>query len=753
MTRLRGPQPMRNQPTALSPQRLFSDPPLSGGEPVDLKFSPDGQFVAYRRAAADDRECMDLWRIELATGKHNLWVDARQLLQQDADVTDLTVQERAERERRRDFSFGITQYSWHPDGQSLFVPNGGQGLLLTPKEVEIGGGIAFDVRNITPPGTRQSGMTLSPQGQHVSYVRDGNLFVTNTLDLVEVQLTNDGSASLTNGLPDFLAAEEMHRFHGHWWAADETFLAYTKVSDATVRTSYRMEVDADGARTIAQRYPYAGEINPSVELWLVNLASRQHVKIWQNVTGIDNLQDDAYLARVTMGEGQIVVQTQDRLQQRLSLQSYDLANASWHTLYTESSDTWINLTNDLLLIDNERQLFTSEQGGTRQAFLLESVLGLTKSQEIDSPTHISAILAHHEDIVYVSGWHKCPFESHLYELSLLGKPHQQLTQEPGTHDAVIHAKTGVFLDRFSSEHTPVSLRMCNLVGEAPATVLFAETIDTHHPYYPYKKLHVYPEFGEVDAEDGQRLCYRLTPPAQIDNKNTYPTIVYVYGGPGPQKSRREWTPLTVQLFAQNGFAVLELDNRGTGNRGRNFEAPIYRNLGENEVLDQVVGLSVLKQHDWADLGRVGLFGHSYGGYMTLMGLCKAGEHFKAGVAVAPVSDWRLYDTHYTERYMGLPDDNAAGYKAANVLTHLHKLDAPLLLMHGMADDNVLFTNSTLIMAELQRLNKPFELMTYPGAKHSMQERDVSIHRFEMILDFFRRHLGVAEEIVTREISC
>jgi dipeptidyl-peptidase-4 len=268
--------------------------------------------------------------------------------------------------------------------------------------------------------------------------------------------------------------------------------------------------------------------------------------------------------------------------------------------------------------------------------------------------------------------------------------------------------------------------------------LFAEKIANDHPYKPFHARHVEASFGEIKASDDQSMFYRLTPPADISG--THPTIVYVYGGPGAQKVKKEWGSLLVQMFAQQGYGVLELDNRGSANRGRFFEAPLYQNMGNSEVEDQVLGLSVLANTAWADLSRVGIFGHSYGGFMTLMSMCKAADHFKTGVAVAPVSDWAIYDTHYTERYMGLPEDNAAGYRDGNVLTHLDKLTGPLLLIHGMADDNVLFTHSTMLMSELQKRNKPFDLMTYPGAKHSMQETHVSVHRFNLILDFFNRSL-------------
>ena len=239
---------------------------------------------------------------------------------------------------------------------------------------------------------------------------------------------------------------------------------------------------------------------------------------------------------------------------------------------------------------------------------------------------------------------------------------------------------------------------------------------------------------------GCKWRVRVTRPTQVKTGEHYPVILYVYGGPGAQKVRNEWNSLLNQMFAQHGFGVVEIDNRGSANRGRLFEAPLYKAMGTVEVSDQLQIFNILASLPWADPARVGVFGHSYGGYMSLMLLCQASNQFAAGVAVAPVCDWRLYDSHYTERYMSTPQLNPSGYKRGNVLSHLSSLSKPLLLMHGMADDNVLFTNSTMIMAELQRQNKTFELMTYPGAKHSMQEPTVTIHRFSQILRFFQSQL-------------
>ncbi len=248
---------------------------------------------------------------------------------------------------------------------------------------------------------------------------------------------------------------------------------------------------------------------------------------------------------------------------------------------------------------------------------------------------------------------------------------------------------------------------------------------------------------QVRGPSEETLYGRLTKPAPCLANRRYPVIVNVYGGPGVQRVRDELPPLTLQLFAQAGFGVFELDNRGGSGRHKAFEDAIHGRLGHVEVEDQLAGVEFLRQQEWVAADRIGIFGHSYGGYMVLM--CLAASHvFRAGVAVAPVTDWTLYDTHYTERYLGTPEDNPHGYEASSPLPRAADIDAPLLLMHGMADDNVLFTHTLKLVKALQDAARPFELMTYPGAKHALQERSVTIHRYRCILSFFRRHLGPTE---------
>ncbi len=730
----------------LTPEVVFGAEPLSGQIPQMVKLSPTGAYIAYLAPGADDRERMDLWRVE-PDSEPSVWIDARRIAAGEFDAGRLTEAEKAERERQRRFTFGITQYSWQPRFNRLFVPVDGMPYLCGDPDAD-----EPQFEALCEEGTRQSGFQFSPEGQYLSYVRNGDLYFRpvgeeragerGEVSVAEVRVTHAERPTIISGLPDFIAAEEMHRFQGHWWSTDERYLVYTRTDEATVEISRRLEMDADRARTVEQRYPYTGAQNAAVSLHVYDIERGESVCVWRAANGRDasiftgwddGPRDAEYLARVTPCSGGLYVQTQDRRQQRLDLLRLKLDEMRWVLCQTELSETWINLTDDLYEFGDDRYVFTSERTGTRQLVVSDQSGAISIT---GGPTHINSVLGVNGTRIAVTGWDTTPIENHLFTYDVETKSWDRLTTTPGWHEIALDQERWCFIDRFSSDTTPV--RVDVLEDSQPSRPLFREVIENGHPYAAYLENQSKPVYGETQADDGQKLYYRLTPPRDIDGQHA--VIVYVYGGPGAQKVRREWSPLLLQMFADAGFGVLELDNRGSTNRGRTFEAPIYRQLGSIEVADQVKGLRVLDEFTWVDTSRLGIFGHSYGGYMTLMCLCQRGDLFRSGVAVAPVCDWHLYDTHYTERYLDLPESNPGGYAGANVLSHLENLDKPLLLMHGMADDNVLFTHSTMIMSRLQALGIPFELMTYPGAKHAMQERHVATHRFNAILDFFNRTL-------------
>lgn len=714
--------------TRLPVRRLFADPPLAGRPPTQVRVAPDGSRVAFLRPAQDDRERLDLWCWDRASGRLEERVNA-------AAWKDgvLTAEERAERERRRQFAGGITAYSWHPDGQRVLLTVGGQAVLH-----DIASGAMSPV---TRPETRQTGITLSRTGRYVSAVRAGDLYLHDLHTGVERRVTDDGGGTVTNGLPEFIAQEEMHRFAGHWWSSDDRLLAYARVDEARVAQSRRPEIAADRIEAVTQRYPYAGGTNAEVRLALVPVGE-------DGVPGDPewvpwDVDGHAYLARVDFAPGgSLLLQLQTRDQTVLAVTRYERGDGDLRPLFEEVADTWVNLHDNLMFTgEGEAFLWTSERGGSSDLYRFDGTLAPLAT----GLGRVSRIVGVHDGDAVVTGWRDDPTVQQVYRIGLDGRaagPAEALTEDEGWHDAFMTQGSGLCVVTRTDPGTPVRVDALDLArSKLPGRLVLDGDVDRDHPYRPFLDDHVPPRFGSIAAEDGQRLHYRLTTPAGARPGERFGVIVHVYGGPGVQRVRREWGPLPLQLFAQRGFGVFELDNRGGASRAKRFEDAVHGRLGDPEVRDQLAGVEFLRGLDWVDADRIGVFGHSYGGYMALLCLTRAPEAFAAGVSVAPVTDWRLYDTHYTERYLGDPAAHPERYRRSSVFPHLDGLSGPLLLMHGMADDNVLFTHTTKLLSALQERGVPFELMTYPGAKHSLQERDVAVHRYRTILDFFARRLA------------
>ena len=697
----------------LDPATLFAPTPLAGRPPSQVKFSPDGTLLGFLRPAADDRERLELWLHEVGGATRLVPIDLGSV-----DVERLSDAERGERERRRQFSRGVTSWSWHPASGAVLVPHAGAAYLHR---------LADDTTHRLTP-VNASAVRLSPDGKRIAYVRDGDLFIYDIDGGEGRRLTTDGGGTVTNGLPEFVAQEEMHRFEGHWWSPDSRTLAFTRVDDARIAVSHRHEIGADGITVVAQRYPFAGANNAEVRLALCDVASGAVRWLdWQ-------LAEDDYLARVQFGEdGALWLQAQSRDQRRLGIRRFE---EGWREVAQIRSKTWIDLDDNLHCLTDGRALHTAVADG-RVALHLGGVPLATELGRVNQ------ILAANGDWAWVLGWLDKPTEQHLYRVHLGTGNAEAITEGAAWHDAVLHKGAGLAAVTRSTPDTPASLAIVELrqnPAAQSATVVVPEQDEPPAPGLLFPN-HSPARLGEIAGEDGEPLYYRLTEPASFDPGQRHPVVVHVYGGPGVQRVREELPPLTLQLFAQAGFGVFELDNRGSANRSAAFEKALYGQLGEVEVADQLRGLEYLRSLSWVHPARIAVFGHSYGGYMTLMCLAAAPDAFAAGVAVAPVTDWRLYDTHYTERFLGKPQDNEAGFEASSPLPKIANIRAPLLLMHGMADDNVLFTHSTRLMKALQDAAVPFDLMTYPGAKHSMQERSVATHRFATILRFLKRELG------------
>jgi dipeptidyl-peptidase-4 len=717
----------------LTLDRIHADPALAGPGVRSLRVAPDGERVTFLRSRPDNGFQLDLWEYNLKNKSTQRLVDAHKLVPHET----LSPEERARRERTRTASLsGILSYSWSPDGKQLLVPIAGELFLVdaahpdTPRKIASG--------NVGDP-------KISPHGRYVSFVRDQNLFVIDLSTGAERQLTHDGKGTIHNGEPEFIAQEEMGQTTGYWWAPDDSAIAYKRYDEAPVPIARRFEIYADRTDVVEQRYPAAGEPNVTVDLMIVDVAGgvQRRVDLGFNNGG----EHDIYLARTDWAPDSrtLVYQRQSRDQKRLDLVAVDPATLAQRTLLSETSPTWVSLHDDLRFLHG-RQAFVwaSERSGRKHLYLV-GMDGRVLHPLTRGDWGVDEVLAVDETAgkLYFASNKDAVIDKQAYAVHLDGSDAahpKRITERDGWHEDAFATTGRIFVDTFSDPGTPPQVSVRRADGTLVDWIDHNE-VAAGHPYAPYASSHLPTEYGTLPAGDGQALYWSMIKPAGFDPAKRYPVFLTTYGGPHAQRVTRGWGSLFNQYMAQQGFVVFTLDNRGSSRRERRFTDVIHGELGKHEVEDQLAGIDWLGKQGFVDPQRIGVFGWSYGGFMTLRLLAAASNRIAAGVAVAPVTDWALYDTHYTEQFMGTtPQANPEAYRQSGVLAHLDGLTSPLLLVHGMADDNVLFTNTTRLIDALVNRNVQFELMTYPGAKHGISSRAGQRHVYGLIEAFFRKKL-------------
>jgi dipeptidyl-peptidase-4 len=723
----------------LTIDRLFDTPPLAGPTIVGLKISPDGSRVTYLKGKADDKDRLDLWEYNIHDGQARVLVDSKLLAPKQEKLSD---EEIGRRERQRTAALsGILEYTFAPAGDALLFPLNGKLYYYPLGNRKHKSAVQFiDTHGFATDAT------VSPAGGTIAYVRDQNLYAYDIAAKTEKALTSDGGGAIKNGMAEFVAQEEMDRSTGYWWAPDGRHIAFARVDESPIKVTERFEIAADNVATFAQRYPTTGGPNVLVRLGVADL--KTGAVTWMEL-GDD---PDIYLARVNwLPDGKtLAVQRESRNQRKLDLLFSDIDNGKTRTVLTETSNTWIDLNDELSFLKKSHEfIWASARDGYTHLYLYATdgrlVRQLTAGEWVVDDFRKRAVMGIDEQArtVYFSATEKSPTERHLYSVSLdTPDPHQvhRITQEAGVHGIAMSPDARFYIDNFTSSSQPPQVSLHTADGSLKSWLL-ENRLDAQHPDAPYLADNSIPEVGTLTAASGQTLYYQLFKPLHFDPAKRYPAIVDVYGGPGVQRVVNNWHgSLFTQILTRAGYVVFTLDNRGSAHRGTAFQNPIHDRMGDVEVADQVQGARWLGSQVFVDPKRIGVWGWSYGGYMTLNLMFKAPEVFRAGVSGAPVTDFTLYDTHYTERYLDRPQDNAAGYAASSVLPYAKDLQGPLLVMHGMADDNVLFLNSTKLFRRLQDLGKPFDVMVYPGAKHGLMRQNDGRHGYKMIKRFFDENL-------------
>ncbi len=696
-------------------------PPPGASVAASVAFSPGGRFVTYL-ASPDHGLSQDLFALDVDTGEVRAVVDRGE----GGDTEDnLSLEEKLRRERARDLGLGVTRYSWAEQAEVLVVPSAGG--------VDVVDGVGGGCRRVADHPVADP--MLSPDGTLVAYVDAGEVHTVPAVGGTPHHQVTSGARETgrTNGLAEFVAQEEMGRARGFWWSPDSARIAFCEVDETHIPVYRIVHQGSDAVGDGAQedhRYPFAGADNARVRLGIVEVAAGEPV--WAD------LGDYEYLARVDWHpQGHLLVQVEDRHQRELRVLQVDPATGASTVLVTETSDVWVNLHDLLRPLPGGGFLWASERTGYRHLEVRDAAGALARILTAGD-WFVETVAAVGEREVWFTATKDSPLERHLYSVPLDGGPAdvRRVTPEPGTHAAVVCPERGCFVDTWSSLDQPPVVRLRSL---ADASVLH-DLGGCDDPRVDELGLRERaPQLTTVEV-DGVHLHVALWVP---DGDGPFPTIVSVYGGPHAQRVTDSWgvtARLREQLLRQMGFLVVTADNRGSWGRGLAFEGAIHGDLGDVEVRDQAAVVRELVARGLADPARVGIFGWSYGGYVSAMALARAPEVFAVAVAGAPVTSWDGYDTHYTERYLDLPSENAEGYERSSVQAHVEGLRGHLLLVHGLIDENVHFRHTARLVNALIRARRPYELLLFPDERHVPRREVDRVYMEERVVDHLCRHL-------------
>jgi dipeptidyl-peptidase-4 len=691
---------------------------FANGRPTGIHITRAGDAVLFLRSTADSSK-RDLYEFNVATGAERVLATAAQLL--GGAQEKLSAEEKARRERMRLSAGGIASFDVSEDGRTLLIPLSGKLFLL-----ERASGAIHELKSSAGSPIDPS---FSPDGKLVAAVRDGDLYVTEISTGKETRLTRGATETLTHGLAEFVAQEEMDRMHGYWWSPDSQKLVYEEANTADVEEFSIPDPSHPERPAQTFRYPRPGKNNARVRVGVVPVTGGKTTWLnWEH-------DKFPYLTRVVWEENApLVILVQNREQTLEVLYEVDPASGHMKELLREADEAWVNLEGHLpkwrrdgksFLWSTERrgvwQLELHNRDGSLARVLTPLELNYRHLVGIDEAAG-TALIAAGED----------PTQTHLYRVSLdRDIPPERLTTEPGEHSAMLSEESGVTvrgLQSLTADSTQVVHRRDgSVVGQL-------KSVAHQSPLQPNV---------ELTTVGDRQFHAAIMRPHDFQPGKRYPVIVSVYAGPHAQTVTTSQSSYLVDgWFAEQGFIVVSIDGRGTPARGRAWERAIKNKLIEIPLTDQVSGLQALgAKYPELDLTRVGIFGWSFGGYFTASAVTRRPDIYHCGVAGAPVTDWLDYDTHYTERYLGVPTKDPRPYEISSVLNVAHQLRRPLLVIHGTADDNVYFLHSIRLANALFRAGREFNFLPLAGQTHMVAEPTEVRELYSRIANYFLEQLG------------
>lgn len=593
---------------------------------------------------------------------------------------------------------------------------------------------------------KQQLATFSPDGTKVAFVRENNLFIKDLVNNVEVQITTDGKPNeIINGAPDWVYEEEFQFNKAFVWSPDSKNIAYMRFDERQVKmfnmTMFMGDRPAltDNAlypSNVQFKYPKAGEDNSLVTINLYNFETTQTLPV-----NIGN-ETNQYIPRILFGNdpSMLVFLRLNRLQNKLEILGADVRTGQSRVIYTEENKYYIdegNYDNIHFIPESTSFVITSERNGWTHLYQHNyetgKVIQLT-SGEFDVKDYYG--YDSKRQIHYFQAAAISPIQREVYSVKRNGRDMKLITEQRGTNSATFSKSFKYFINNYSNTQTPPVYSINEASGETIRILEDNKELEDVLKEYKFN----YRNFITIPNEDGELLHASVIYPPNFDSNNKYPVIFNQYSGPNSQEVLDSWSFGIDDYMAQEGFAIVSIDPRGTGSRGEAFRKVTYLQLGKYETLDQIAGAKYLSTLPWVDKDRIGIWGWSYGGFISSSCMLKGNGVFKAGVAVAPVTNWRYYDNIYTERYMRTPQENPDGYDNNSPLFFADQLQGKLMLIHGTADDNVHVQNTMELSEQLVQSGKDFDLMVYTNRNHSIYGGNTRIHLFNKIIDFFKDNL-------------
>ena len=710
------------RPDELTVDRIYSQPSLSGRLTRGFAWSPDGKKLTFLETSGAGKDSKtELWALDLSSGERSL------LISSDKLETMLPAPPAKQSQATGAGRHAPSQYQWAPTGDALLFqgPNALSWFDLKSQQSRV----------LVSGKDELSDVKISPDGKFVSFLRDHNIWLVDTLDAKERAFTTGGTEEIRKGELDWVYPEELDIYSAYWWAPDSSAIAYLEMDERKVSQFTLVDFESFTGNAEPQRYPVAGGNNPILRVLVASLSGSEP-------RAMDiGAETDIYIPRVNWlpDSRHLAIQRLNREQTVLDLLLADAATGRSSMLLSEKDQYWINVTDDLHFFkDGKRFLWSSERSGYRHLYLY-TLDGKEVGQLTKGDWEVSQVIGADETkgIVYFTATEKSPLERHLYRVSFDGTAFTRITKEDGTHMVNLSPAANLYIDTYSNAMNPPRQDLYRTDGTKAATI-------NENKVEELAQYHLSPvEFSTVKSHDGVSLnCFLIKPP-HFDPAKKYPVIVYTYGGPHAQVVLNAWggpTFLWHQMMAQKGYIIFALDNRGSAGRGHLFEEPIHYRFAAQELSDQRDGVAWLRQQPWVDPNRIGIWGWSYGGHMTLHAMFEASNLFKVGFAGGPVTDWHYYDSIYTERYIGLPQKNADGYKESSPVDDVAKLKGKLLIAHGTGDDNVHYSNTLALVDDLIAHGKYVEVIAVPGRGHGVSDPPARKVVWTRVTQFFLDNL-------------